>query len=166
MSNLVYLITSLPALSFGQVPPISIDAFNHDAKNQLSAKHFNVLESVDVRKMDAIQARVKSIASLLNAVQEDLSEIRDAKAHNRQAKLERLPKNVLEGNPLEREKQIMQWQWEELDDIEAGKTFTLTEVLVYKLKLQILSRVHSFNSEKGAEVLASVVNPSKNMEGK
>ena len=65
-----------------------------------------------------------------------------------------------------REEQIMQWQWEELDTIEAGKTFTFTEVVVYKLKLQIIIRLHSFDKEKGAQVLSSVVNPSKNMEGK
>jgi hypothetical protein len=55
----------------------------------------------------------------------------------------------------------MQWQWEELDSIVSGKAFTLTEIMVYKLKLQILWRLDSFNSDKGAQVLASVVDPSK-----
>ena len=166
MSNMVYLMTSLPSLSFGQVPPISIDEFNRDAKSQLSASHFKKVESVDIQKMDATKGGMKSITFLLNEIQHDLSEIRSAKAEKRQPKLERLPKRVITGNPLEREEQIMKWQWEELDTIEAGKTFTLTEVLVYKLKLQIISRLHSFDKEKGAQVLASVVNPSKNKESK
>lgn len=165
MSNMVYLMTSLPSLTFGQVPPITIDEFNRDAKYQLSARHFKRLQSVDIQKMDAAKGGLRNVISLLNDVQQDLSEIRDAKAQKRQPKLERMPKTVLTGNPLMREEQIMQWQWEELNTIEAGKTFTFTEVVVYKLKLQIISRLHSFDKEKGAKVLASVVNPSKNKGG-
>lgn len=163
---MVYLMTSLPSLIFGQVPPILIDEFNQDAKRQLSARHFKILNSVDIQKMDATKGGLKDVNSLINDVQQDFFEIRNAKAQKRQPKLERLPKTVMTGNPLVREEKIMQWQWEELDTIESGKTFTLTEVLVYKLKLQILSRLHSFDEDKGAEVLASVVDPSKNKEGK
>ncbi len=165
MSNMVYLMTSLPSLSLGEAPPITIDEFNDDAKSELSSRHFKALQSVDIQKLEA-KVGVKSISSLLETIKEDLSEVRTAKAQSRQAKPERLPLNALRGNPLEREMQIMQWQWEELQDIEAGKTFTLTEVLVYKLKLQLVERLYSFNKVKGAEVLASVVNPGKNKEGK
>ncbi|QIA09094.1 DUF2764 family protein [Draconibacterium halophilum] len=162
---MVYLMTSLPALSFGQVPPITIDEFNKDAKKQLSAKHFKALQSVDIQKLNS-KVRVQQISSLIKTIKEDLSEIREAKAKNRQAKTERLPKKALKGNPLEREMNIMHWQWEELQDIEAGKTFTLTEVLVYKLKLQLVERMYSFDKKKGAKVLASVVDPGKNKEDK
>ena len=166
MSNMVYLMSSLPSLTFGQVPPISIDEFTRDAKSQLSARHFKRLQSVDIQLMNAMEGGLKNVTSLLNDVQHDLTEIRDAKTQKRQPKLERMPKTVTTGNPLVREEQIMQWQWEELDSIEAGKTFTFTEVVVYKLKLQIISRLHSFDKEKGSKVLASVVNPSKKKEGK
>ncbi len=165
MSNMVYLMTSLPSLSLGEAPPITIDEFNDDAKHQLSSRHFKALQSVDIQKLEA-KVGVKNISSLLETIKEDLSEVRTAKAQSRRAKPERLPLNALRGNPLEREMQIMQWQWEELQDIEAGKTFTLTEVLVYKLKLQLVERLYSFDKVKGAEVLASVVNPGKNKEGK
>jgi len=165
MSNMVYLMTSLPSLSLGEAPPITIDEFNDDAKRELSSRHFKALQSVDIQKLEA-KVGVKNISSLLETIKEDLSEVRTAKAQSRQAKPERLPLSALRGNPLEREMQFMQWQWEELQDIEAGKTFTLTEVLVYKLKLQLVERSYSFNKVKGAEVLASVVNPGKNKEGK
>lgn len=166
MSNMVYLMTSLPSLTFGQVPPISIEEFKQDASKQLSGRHYRALEAVDIQLLEAKQGGVKSITSLLDDVQNDLLEVRNTKAYNRQPKLNRIPKNVIAGNPLEREQNMMKWQWEELDSIEAGKTFTLTEVLVYKLKLQILIRLHSFNEAKGAEVLASVVNPSSGKEKK
>lgn len=165
MSNMVYLMTSLPSLSLGEAPPITIDEFNDDAKRQLSSRHFKALQSADIQKLDS-KVGVKSISSLINSIKEDLSEVRAAKAQNRQAKPERMPNSLLRGNPMEREMNILQWQWEELQDIEAGKTFTLTEVLVYKLKLQLVERLYSFNEIKGAEVLASVVNPAKNKEDK
>ncbi len=162
---MVYLMTSLPSLSLGQVPPITIDDFYNDAKKQLSAKHFQVLQSVDMQKMNA-NIGIKSIASFINDVKEDFSEVRQAKAQNRVAKTNRLPQKLIAGNPLEREKNILQWQWEELGDMEVGKTFTLTEVLVYKLKLQLVTRLHSFNKANGAKVLAKVVNPGNNKENK
>lgn len=165
MSNMVYLMTSLPSLSLGQVPPITIDEFNDDAKRQLSARHFKALQSVDIQNLNT-EVGIKSISSFIKSIKEDLSEAREAKEQSRQVKTERMPNSVLRGNPLEREMNILQWQWEELQDIEAGKTFTLTEVLVYKLKLQLVERLYSFDENKGAEVLASVVNPEKNMEDK
>ena len=53
MSNLVYLMCSLPALTFGQNPTITLDEFNKDAKSQLSTKHFKKLEAADIRKSDS-----------------------------------------------------------------------------------------------------------------
>ncbi|TKG92856.1 DUF2764 family protein [Puteibacter caeruleilacunae] len=162
MSNVVYLMCSLPSLTFDKVPPISLDEFNSDAKSQLSSRHFRLLELVELGKINSEKkAGLKSIAEMLADVQQDISEIRSAKAQNRQPQMAKLPKSLSALNPLEREKLILQWQWEELDSIESGKTFTLTEVMVYKLKLQILNRLHSFDEKKGAQILASVVNPSK-----
>ena len=163
MSNMVYLMTSLPSLTFGQEPPITLEEFNNDAKDQLSGRHFKTVENTDIQKLKS-KSGIKNIASLFNSTYADLSEARKASAQNRQAKLDRLPKSVLSGNPLEREQNIIKWQWDELTDIEAGKTFTLTEVLVYKIKLQLLIRLNSFSKDKGAKVLAEVVSPEKNKE--
>ncbi|TRX71963.1 DUF2764 family protein [Carboxylicivirga sp. M1479] len=166
MSNLVYLMCSLPSLKFGQVPPITIDEFSSEAKDQLSTKHFKQLEPVDIYQAADSEGKVglKSIGAMLSDLQEDISEIRTAKAQKRAPNLTRLPQAVINANPLEREKLIMRWQWEELDNIQAGEVFTFTEVMVYKLRLQILSRLNSFSKERGSQVLASVVNPSKKKE--
>ena len=166
MSNLVYLMCSLPSLKFGQVPPISMDEFTNDAKEQLSAKHFKQLEPVDIYQVADSEGKagLKSIGTMLGDCQEDISEIRTAKTQKRAPSLARLPQAVINANPLEREKLIMRWQWEELDTIQAGEMFTFTEVMVYKLRLQILNRLNSFDKEHGSQVLASVVNPSKTKE--
>ena len=167
MSNLVYLMCSLPSLKFGQVPPITMEEFTEDAKSQLSAKHFKKLEPVDIYKSTDSEGKVslKSIAVMLDEMKEDMAELRAAKAQRRTPSLERLPITVVHANPLEREKLIMRWQWEELDTIVAGESFSLTEVMVYKLRLQILNRLNSFDKDRGSEVLASVVNPPKKKEG-
>lgn len=160
MSNMVYLITSLPSLSLKEEPPITMDEFYGDAKKQLSSRDFKILESVDIRNFDHTIG-IKSISSLLESTRNDLSAFREARAQNRAARPQQMPESVFQGNPLEREVHIMQWQWQQLQDIESANTFNLTEVLVYKLKLQLVSRMHSFSREKGAEVLASVIDPDE-----
>jgi hypothetical protein len=163
MSNLVYLSCSLPSLSYAQAPPISLEEFNDEARNQLSVRDYKKLEKTDIRLTEGKTKNgpVKRISQLFSELQQDVSEWRNAKVQKRKPELLRLEKIPLNLNPLERENQIMQWQWEELDSIVSGKAFTLTEIMVYKLKLQILWRKDSFNSDKGAQVLASVVDPSK-----
>ena len=163
---MVYLMTSLPSLTFGQEPPISMDEFIEDAKNQLSARHFKKLALIDLELLETKKGGLKSVIKLVKDLKHDLNEVRNAKLQNRQARFGRMPKAVFSGNPLQREENILKWQWEELGSIETGKTFTFTEVMVYKLKLQILLRLHSFDQNEGAKVLESVVNPAKNKEGK
>ncbi len=165
MSNMVYLLCSLPSLTFGQAPPISFEEFYSDSQKQLSSRHLEMLEEVSIRSINpAAKGKLKSISQLNTGLQNDLGEIRKAKVEKRHANLAHLPKAVNELNPLEREKQIMQWLWEELNDLEAGSTFSIINVLVYKLKLQILIRMNSFDQEEGAKVLASVVNGAQREE--
>lgn len=162
MSNMVYLLCSLPSLNFAQVPPISLDEFYHDAEKQLSSKHFSMLERVDLRQMDSDEhGKLKDFAQLYQDLLGDITELRTAKTEKRPVRLAHLPKSLADGNPLEREKQIMRWQWDRLDDLEAGNTFSLVNVLVYKLRLQILDRLQSMEPERGSQVFESVINDAK-----
>lgn len=162
MSNMVYLLCSLPSLNFRQVPPISFDDFCNDSQKQLSKKHFRMLETVDLKEMDSDEeGKLKHFTDLYADLIGDLTEMRNAKAEKRPPRLAYLPQSVTELNPLEREKQIMRWQWERLDDIEVGNTFTLVNLFVYKLKLQILHRLHSLEPDRGRQVFESVINDAK-----
>jgi hypothetical protein len=165
MSNVVYLISSLPALTFGQSPPISLDTFHSEAEEQLSAKEYKTLRELDLKNnTEAATGKLKNFAELVEEQKADLLEIRNAKENERSPEIITVSKSLLKQNPLEREKSIMQWQWEALTDIDAVESFTITEVLVYKLKLQILHRLNSFSEEKGMEILKSVVEPPKKTE--
>lgn len=163
MANLVYLICSLPSLSFEQSPPMSLDSFLEDAKKQLSKKQFEVVQQIDLRHLNkkAVAGKNAGFYAMVDAVYQDIAEIRSAKSQEKSPRLNSLPKEVLTKNPLEREIEILKWQWQELDTLESGSTFTLKQIIAYKLRLQILWRLHSFDAVKGAEVLASVVDPSK-----
>lgn len=166
MSNVVYLISSLPSLTFGQLPPISLDNFHSEAKEQLSSKIYNKLLELNLNnKIDTKIEKLKKFAEVIEQLKSDIFEIRNAKKSDRSPAVATLPKTVLEQNPLEREKSIMKLQWEELSNLNTGEIFTVTEVFVYKLKLQILHRLNSFNAKKGLEILESVINPPKKKEG-
>lgn len=166
MLSEVYLMCSLPTLSFGQSPPITIEEFRDMAKNQLNARQFKMLEKVSMQDLNAKSGknRPKSLKQMLDGLQKDLIKIRNARSARQQVKPDHLPASVLEENPLDRELQIMQWQWEKLDAMTVGKAFTLSDVIVYKMKLELLFRTQSFDAEKGAAVMSAVFNPSKKKE--
>lgn len=165
MSNVVYLISSLPALTFGQSPPISLDAFHCEAEAQLSSKDFKTLRELDLRKNTiAEHGKLKNFVELIEQQKEDLLEIRNAMENERSPEILTLSKSLLKKNPLEREKSIMQWQWDQLTNIDSIESFTISEVYVYKLKLQILHRLNSFSEEKGMKILKSVIEPPQKTE--
>jgi hypothetical protein len=159
MANMIYLISSLPSLSFAQLPPISMKDFLTDAKAQLGSGRYHQLESMDFRDVDTLCKDLKGFEKIMSQYREDVKEIRKARVEKRTPNLQVLPNEVISKNPLECEKAIMKWQWDELSSIEAGEHFSFTAILVYKLKLQILSRLKSFQVEKGKQVLQAVVNP-------
>ena len=121
-----------------------------------------MLETVDLRQMDSDdQGKLKHFARLYTDLLGDITELRNAKTEKRPVRLAHLPKSLADVNPLEREKQIMHWQWGRLDELEAGNTFSLVNVLVYKLRLQILHRLQSMEPESGKQVFESVINDAK-----
>lgn len=163
MVDAVYLISSLPILTFGSVPPISEEEFMHDVAIQLSKKAVNTVNCADIKTTngESLVGKLSSYADLMNDLKKDKAAIRTAKKQKHTPKVEMLPKTVVNENPLEREKSIMQKQWDELTSLEAGVPFSLNQVLIYKLKLQLLHRLHSFDTQKGAAIFASVVQPQK-----
>lgn len=166
MGSLVYLISSIPALNFDQTPPISMKVFLNDANRELSKKQFQLLEKLSLQHIKEIKVRgkLRQFINSLHGLNEDIAEIRNAREQGRNPVLTALTSMFMEKNPLEREKHLMKWQWDELTDIEADQYFTFTKVLIYKLKLQILYRLQSFNQQKGEQVLHSIIGPSKRKE--
>ena len=163
MSNLVYLMCSLPSLSYGEKPPITNDEFLQEAQSQLSKKSFQKIEQFSFQDIStgSVKGKLKKFATLIDELQKDMSELRAARKQKKSPELINFSKSLLELNPLERELAIMRWQWDQLTAMEVGANFTMTELMVYKLKLELVHRIYSFDEEQGAKVLDSVVNPSQ-----
>lgn len=163
MSNVVYLITGLPSLTYGRQAPVSLAEFTDVARQQLSESEFKMLDQLDIRDLGNAQQTggLKNLYALFADLQTDKHEMRRARLNERTPNVLTIPRKVVDQNPLEIEKHFMKTLWDELDSIEAVESFTLTEVFVYKLKLQILERINTFNKEKGLSILNAVVNPSK-----
>lgn len=65
MSNVVYLISSLPSLTFGQLPPISLDNFHSEAKEQLTPKIYTKLLELNLNnKIDAKIEKLRKFAEV------------------------------------------------------------------------------------------------------
>ena len=60
------------------------------------------------------------------------------------------------GTPLEEEVQLLQMQWDKLDDLAAGHHYDHEALIIYKLKLQILQRWWSFDQEKGMKIFSTL----------
>ena len=163
MLSAVYLISSLPTLYFGKKPPISMDEFMHDVSVQLSKKNMAKVEKINIQSLSeyADNNKLNSIVTLQGDIKHDVELFRQAKKDNNATKPESSLKTILDSNPLEREKLVLKLQWDELSSIEFGESFTLTEIMIYKLKLQILERLYSFNAEKGQPVYESAMNIEK-----
>jgi hypothetical protein len=166
MSNLVYLMCSLPSLSYGEAPPITMDEFLNEAQSQLSKKSFQKLGQFSLQEVNAGsgKGKLKKFTKLIEDLQNDLSELRAAKWQKRTPELINLSQSIMELDPYERELAIIRWEWDELTAMEVGANFTMTELIVYKLKLELVHRIYSFNENSGAKVLDSVVNPTQNSE--
>ncbi|MRT92963.1 DUF2764 family protein [Ancylomarina sp. 16SWW S1-10-2] len=162
----VYLTCSLPTLYYNQIAPITLSEFYEEASSQLSIKNFEKLKQTDLQQVNArsLQARMNSFWELNESLKADVAEIRKVRQSKQLPNVHTLPKSFADKNPLEREKSLLKIQWDALTDLEFGETFSFTGVLVYKLKLQILERLASFDAKKGRLVLESIVNPAKEKE--
>ena len=140
-----------------------MEEFMRDASAQLSKLNFSKVERITIQSLDeeASNRKLNSFIDLQKEIQLDLALIRRAKMDKQIAQPKTLSKAMVDSNPLEREEYLMKLQWDALSSIEFSESFTLTELMIYKLKLQILERLSSFNSEKGKAVFASIVNPQK-----
>jgi hypothetical protein len=68
------------------------------------------------------------------------------------AKNKTLEEILKKGTPLEKEIQLMRYQWEKLEDFAAGHFYDFESLFTYKIKLLILLRWWSFDDVKGLAI--------------
>lgn len=161
--SLIYLLSSLPMLTFEAAPPLSLDAFLEACREQLG-----------VADAGAVAALVKGTPSghPFVALWNDKEAIlRNAAARERarasgvdadrwlrptegcDTVIESLVEDAFqEGDPLARAKALDRVRWWIADDLQGPDPLTSRAVCAYAIKLAILSRWRALSPERGRAV--------------
>lgn len=175
--NLEYLVSSLPHLSFtqdkGEQERVSsiltayagvsetTDSLSHileeEAAKYLNSEQYGLLRQIHWNTIHRSPFRndknivISTIADFMYDLKESIARLRLLRRQYRGAPpaSENPTLWLMPGTPLEEELQIMQLQWETLDALSAGYFADFEAMVIYKLKLILLSRVWSFDQATG-----------------
>jgi hypothetical protein len=154
MDKYYYLIAQLPLLKFGEQTYLDKNVFLEEAKKWLSEEEFVKLKEADIDDLEEKGQTpfAKGYKEFELDLRESLAAYRESKKNKQEYQARPvLEKNILEGNPLEVEKKLFLYRWQQVDDLSQGNNFNLEAVIAYFVKLQILEKVLSFNKEKGTK---------------
>ena len=171
-----YLISSLPNLSFQNNEEtrqhvISIlrkyagpaneelsleEILNREAEKFLPTSALNIFPALnlrDIHKPRFQESRNRVLSAFSKYTSELKEEIRTWRTSQNENQNNVAPKRLAqiigEGTPLEKEINIMKHQWDTLEEISVGHLEDLDALFTYKIKLMILQRWWSFDTEKG-----------------
>lgn len=155
MDKYIYFVSQLPAQVFNQDPLISVENFLIEAEKWLSEKDLAILSAV---AMDNLESRdddpdiLKRYKTYETDFRNELVRWRKTRESDQEYKPRLFSVAALkEGTPLDAERRLMHWKWAFLDDYEHDHHFDLEFLIIYYLKLQILHRLASFNTELGLQ---------------
>jgi len=176
--NLEYLMTSLPNLSFQDTPEARsrvsatlkkyagpaaegkslIDILCDEAEKFLTPGTRVLLRQINLNtiyhptcrqsKNGVLSAFSNYMFSLKKAVRKLRMERRK---DDRQASSQKQLLPLTPGTPLEEEIQLLKMQWDKLEELSIGHYADFGALIIYKLKLMILLRWWSFDTNKGFE---------------
>lgn len=166
-SDFFYLLSSLPLLRRNETPPLSYDDFMRQCREQLAANDLLQIELAQLLPpADAQAVRAPLLRDWYaweTFVRNILAEARARRKRIESARFQRPTdyfqpsdrKRVEEIFALsgaeEREVALLQLRWEHLDELESGHYYDLGVLLVYALRLQLLQRQASQESEAGGK---------------
>ncbi|MBN3040471.1 MAG: DUF2764 family protein [Candidatus Omnitrophica bacterium] len=160
MSNYYYFVSQLPMLVFAQKPLINENDFLAEAGKWLNKKD---LESLSLARLDEFFPKkgdsllLKKYRSFESSLRLSLAFIRNQeKGEADYEVLGKVKEACSKNNPLLIENELLAIRWNFLDQCLEDHFFDLEYVIVYYLKLQILSILLSFDKEKGIEVFDSL----------
>lgn len=157
MAEKFYFISSLPSLSFDVENPMSLEEFKNKCQNNLSEEEMKIVYSANLNIENILNPNpiikkwinfelglrnelVKFRATRLKREAKDI--ILDEHNYNQTVKLglSDVVKNAMAQNPFNMEITLLYYRWEFLNELEEGRYFGLTNLIIYYLKLQILNR--------------------------
>ena len=161
MDKYFYFVSQLPALVFDRDPGLTKDEFMEEAAKWLSAGDLKRLSAVTLfdSESDSKGPRlVREFREFEARFRTELAKWRKARHDGQDMKTFEFPAAMVkEGNPLEVEKKLLHWRWQQIDAMEGEHHFDLEWLILYYLKLQILQRISLYNKEKGLEIFRDLV---------
>ena len=183
--NLEYVMTSLPNLSFSDSETIQhevssifkkyatvdrassdlISILNDEASKFLSTREFERFKNIELTTIHQLEFQqnknnvVSEFSGFMVQLKQELKTYRLAKKSE-----ESIGKVTYEfiidlpKNPLEAELQLLKLQWHKLEQLSLGHYSDLSALILYKLKLQLLLRWWSFDTEIGFSVFRKTLN--------
>jgi len=160
MDKYFYLAAELPFLQFKTAPVSGQEEFLSEAGKWMSGRELKSLSKADLNSLIPDH----SAPLIFREYQQFEIELRRRTAVLRRREKEgnepkvsdRLDQVLSEGNPLDKEIGLLKLRWDFLEDLEQGHYFDLEFLIVYYLKLQVLTRVFTFDKEQGTKVFDSV----------
>ena len=161
MAKYYYLISSLPMIKVGEPLPFSYEEFLAICKSEMSSSDYKELEKATFTSDDSAKS------SLMKMWQQYLDKVglilKDERAKNlkwNDAKIltemssdpvlkDRIHRAVTVMNPLEGEKEILNIYFDFLTSNSSLDPFSIENLMIYALKIQIIERMNAFSKEKG-----------------
>lgn len=181
--DLEYVLASLPYLSFEDSEEVRskvfiifkkyagpseaeksiMDILDDEANKFLNPNASQVFRQINLGTIHSVKFRDsdnKLLASFSNYVFglkkeiEKLRISRHGEGNEPTDKKQQLP--IRPGNPLEEELQLLQLQWDKLESLSMGHYSDFNALIGYKLKLLLLLRWWSFDTNKGFELFEQI----------
>lgn len=164
-----YLVSFLPTLSFGKAPEIKIADFLSYCEDHIASDKFQILERIfsedfpqesDLKILDEwleVEKKIRNELVVLRANElkkNPLKYIRDrAEPPTKQAK-----DIFYSESPLDAEIALDSFRWANLENLEVEHYFDLEKIIIYALKLKILSKESLINPDLGEKKLEAILN--------
>ncbi len=153
MKSYYYFVSQLPFLKIDEKPYISSGAFLEEAKKWLSEADFIILSESSINDFNTRGDDTKLLRDYKNfdkVLRNELALIRGALEKKDQYRRSGIMlSEILEGNPLEVEKNLAAFRWRFIEEKEKEHYFDLEFLILYFLKLQITERLFSFDKGEG-----------------
>lgn len=173
-----YLLSSLPNLSFQNSDEIKGQVFNllqkyagksneklsliqildKEAEKFLPRSTFDTFQKINLKNIHQPEFqnhKIKTLSAFSTFTFELKKAIEIWRLSQREGEDKnagnRVKKLIGDGSPLEKEIQIMKYQWDKLEEFSVGNFANAESLFTYKIKLMILLRWWSFDQKQGYE---------------
>lgn len=169
MRRYYYTISTLPMLSYDGEAPFSLEEFYDMCRGNIAEEDFTLLTVADLEpnteKLESGEGAFQPLKQWWEwetALRNELIGYRAQKmgwegdSYIREGEvvtdvLDLARNAVSQESPLQAEELLNRARWDFLDQLETGRFFEFTNLVVYSLKLQLLLRRGLFTRERGEE---------------